>query len=75
MHLCMNVQSTDCEFFLYENETCYLGRAGVSDTPIKPLNKTTIYAKLSKYLCRPQSLVDSLPSSCNMDYCITMVPQ
>ena len=50
MHLCMNVQSTVCEFFLYENETCYLGSAGVSDTPIKPLNVTTIYAKLSKYL-------------------------
>ena len=48
---CYNIHPLDCELFSFINDTCYLGRAGVSNgTSPFPTDSIPVYAKLSKYI-------------------------
>ena len=47
---CFNVQSLNCELFVFQNDTCYLGRAGVSNGTSPFSNDSIpIYTKFSKF--------------------------
>ena len=53
LNLCVNIQSSTCEFFYFEDGFCYLGESGVSNVTLPSFNATTtIYAKFSKFKFR-----------------------
>ena len=56
MNQCLNVQSTICQFFILQNNNCYMGRTDITNGTMAQTNTTvTVYTLISKTIIRWKS--------------------
>ena len=64
MNQCLNVQSTVCQFFILQNNNCYMGRTDVTNGTISPTNSTVTVYTLKCKNCQTGKILIQTNSYC-----------